>query len=107
MKYLLETIPELMYYLNLLPIILVGLFSGLASYYKDEKEGDKKQKHLINASLTSCFLCFLTYSLLSDVNSLGYVSKVGIAAAVGYFGIDKTLDLIQKIFEIIRQSKQS
>lgn len=101
---LLELVPELSYYLSFLPIILVGLFSGVASYYKDEND---KKKHLINVVLTSCFLCFLTYSLLSDINSMGYVSKIGIAAAVGYFGIDKTLDLIQKVFEIIRQSKQS
>lgn len=104
---LLELVPELSHYLNFLPIILVGFFSGLASYYRDESEDDKKKKHLINVVLTSCFLCFLVYSLLSDVNSLSYVSKIGIAAAVGYFGIDKTLALIQKVFEIIRQSKQN
>lgn len=96
MEALLEIFPNLKHYLELVPICMVGLIAGVASYFGD---GDEQRclTRGIKAIITSTFLCIVTYSMLAMVEGIPYLAKVGVGATIGYFGIDKTIDLLQKL----------
>lgn len=105
---LLELFPNLKHYTQLLPVCFVGIFAGIISYMQMEKvDCDLNDKHNIKRTLktiiTGTFLTLLTYSILTATN-LPYLACVGISAAVGYFGFDKAIELVQKIISL-RSSK--
>lgn len=102
---LLEIFPNLKHYLELVPICMVGLIAGIASYFGD---GDEQRcfKRGAKAIITSTFLCIVTYSILDVVEGISYLAKVGIGATIGYFGIDKTIDLLHKLRGVKDASKE-
>lgn len=93
---LLEIFPNLKHYLELVPICMVGLIAGVASYFGD---GDEQRclRRGIKAIITSTFLCVVTYSMLGMIEGIPYLAKVGVGATIGYFGIDKTIELLHKL----------
>lgn len=95
-NYILEHFKD---YNELFPILFVGLFAGLASYYADDS-----RKKIVKVVLTSLFLTLLVFTLLTMAD-LPYLAKVGISAGAGYFGIDKSLELIQKLLSLKNQNK--
>ncbi|BEG56466.1 hypothetical protein NHP21005_01540 [Helicobacter sp. NHP21005] len=48
---------------------------------------------------TSGFICMCVFAMLSSTN-LPYMAKVGLSASVGYFGIDRTIEVVQKILSL-------
>lgn len=101
---LLELFPNLKHYTQLIPVCFVGLLVGLVNYMQytpqDCDMNDKSGiKRTIKTILTSTFLTLLTYSILTATN-LPYLACVGISAAVGYFGFDKAIEIVQKIIAL-------
>ncbi|WP_104732688.1 phage holin family protein [Helicobacter salomonis] len=82
--------------LELLPIMLIGLLSGALSYFNGENVSLKKAFVVV---CTSSFICLCVYSMLSATN-LPYLAKVGLSASVGYFGIDKALEILKNILNL-------
>lgn len=101
---LLEIFPNLKHYLELMPICMVGLIAGVASYFGD---GDEQRcfRRGVKAVVTSMFLCVVTYAMLGMVEGIPYLAKVGVGATIGYFGIDKTIELLQKLNIIKKETK--
>lgn len=85
---------------ELIPIFCVGLFAGLASYYADDSN-----KKITKIVITSTFLTLLVFTILTMAD-LPYLAKVGISAGAGYFGIEKSLELIQKLLSLKNQRKE-
>lgn len=88
-------------YIELLPVCFVGIFAGFISYLQIDAE-EKKQgsfKHILRVVITSSFLTLVVFSILTATN-LPYLACVGISAGVGYFGIDKAIDLAQKLINL-------
>lgn len=96
MESLLEIFPNLKHYLELVPICMVGLIAGVASYFGD---GDEQRcfRRGFKAIITSTFLCVVTYAMLGMIEGIPYLAKVGVGATIGYFGIDKTIELLHKL----------
>ena len=84
-----------------MPVTLMGLLSGIVSYFNnaDSKDSSNAYKQAIKNILTCAFLAILAYSILSATD-LPYLAKVGISCAVGYFGIDKAIEIVQKIITL-------
>lgn len=100
MDTLAELFPNIGKYLELMPVMLMGLLSGVVSYFNDgSAESKVAYKHAIKSILTCAFLAILSYSILSATD-LPYLAKVGISCAIGYFGIDKAIELVQKIIAL-------
>lgn len=93
---ILKIMPFLNEYIELLPICFVGIVSGCINYLQVESAGKKETIRII---ITSSFLTILTYAILTST-SLPYLACVGISAAVGYFGIDKAIELAQKLLSL-------
>lgn len=101
---LLEIFPNIKHYTQLLPVCFVGIFAGIVNYLQVEKtECALDDRHNIKATIktiiTSTFLTLLTYSILTATD-LPYLACVGVSAAVGYFGFDKAIELVQKIIAL-------
>ena len=100
MDTLTELFPNINKYLELMPVMLMGLLSGVVSYFNDgSTESKVAYKHAIKSIVTCAFLAILAYSILSATD-LPYLAKVGISCAIGYFGIDKAIELVQKIIAL-------
>lgn len=98
MEYLIELFPNLSKYLELFPILIMGILSGAVSYFnKDGQVGAIKEA--IRAIITCAFLAVLCYAILAATD-LPYLAKVGISCAIGYFGIDNTIDMVQKFISL-------
>lgn len=99
---LLDLFPNLVQYLELLPVSCVAILSGAAHYFNLADRGTTEQSKLfyaIKIVFTSAFLAILVYAILSATD-LPYLAKVGISAAVGYFGIDKAIEIAQKAMSL-------
>lgn len=83
-------------YIQLMPICAVGLLAGVIAYYSGE---NRDIRVAVRAIITSAFLTIITFSILSATD-LPYLAKVGVSACIGYFGIDKAIELVQKILAL-------
>lgn len=92
-------------YKVLIPLLLVGLLSGVMRVLNAPDNEKDTKAEVIKIMLTSLFLTILCFSILTAIESLPYLARVGISAFVGYFGIDKALDLIKKLLELRGQRK--
>ncbi|WP_163532237.1 phage holin family protein [Helicobacter suis] len=87
---------KLQQYAELLPIGLIGIVAGTLNYFSSNNKG---LKHAAKFACVSGFISLCVFSMLSATD-LPYMAKVGISASVGYFGIDKAIDIVKNIFSI-------
>lgn len=88
--------PNLKEYIQLLPVSAVGLLSGFIRYYSGEKRNLKEALKIV---VTSVFLTLIAYSILTAID-LPYLARVGISAFVGHFGVDRAIELVQKMMSV-------
>lgn len=101
LELLLEIFPNLIHYVELFPVFIVALLAGLVSFYNQVNEygTPKTKRDAVRIIGTSAFLGLISYSLLSATD-LPYLARVGISAAIGFFGIDKTIEIVQKLLSL-------
>lgn len=86
--------------LEIIPVLLIGLFSGLASLAANSEDDIKTStKKALKVVYISTFMCLITYFILSSTDLI-YYAKVGISAAVGFLGFEKSFEVISKILNI-------
>ena len=90
------SILKLEQYVELLPILLIGLIAGALNYLSADSTGFK---HAIKFACMSAFISSCVFALTS-ATELPYMARVGIAASVGYFGIDRAIEIVKNIFSI-------
>lgn len=92
--------PELLHYLELIPVLVVSILAGVVSYYnRDSGDIPETKSQAFKNIGTSAFLGVVTYSILSAVD-LQYLAKIGISSCVAFFGIDKSIELVQKLLSL-------
>lgn len=95
MDILIELFPNIGKYLELLPVFVIGLCSGIVAFFSD-KSGDHTKFYAIKCIVTSAFITIMMYSILAATD-LPYLAKVGISCAVGFFGVDKAIEIAQTL----------
>ncbi|TLD79852.1 hypothetical protein LS68_009280 [Helicobacter sp. MIT 05-5293] len=98
MDTLLYLFPNVEHYIELIPVACVGILSGIVNYFNLEEKKPSKL-YALKIVCTSAFIALTAYTILSATD-LPYLAKVGISAAIGFFGIDKALEYIQKIIAL-------
>ena len=98
MDTLTEIFPNLPAYIELLPVFVIGLCSGIVAFFSDKSENHTKF-YAIKCIITSAFITIIMYSILAATD-LPYLAKVGISCAVGFFGVDKAIEIVQKIIAL-------
>lgn len=89
--------------LPLLPILAIGILSGCFSWMNSECSSWKCALKIV---ATSSFLSVMAFSILSATD-LPYLAKIGVSAGVGYFGLEKAIELIQRILNFRNNSGAS
>lgn len=88
-----------------LPCIILGIFCGIASYFqnylKDEEFKPSKGKLVANG-LTSAILSFIIFAII-DSTDLSFMTKLAISSAVAFLGIDKALDVVERLLRLRSQ----
>ncbi|WP_104691082.1 phage holin family protein [Helicobacter heilmannii] len=85
-------------YIQLVPVLLIGLLAGGLNYFNNT-DGTSTIKRALMVVCTSGFICTCVFTMLSSTQ-LPYMAKVGISASVGYFGIDRAIEVVQKILNL-------
>lgn len=97
-------------FLEYLPLILVGFFMGLfkalrAEVLREDEEDESVTskfdvlKIFIVEGIQGAVFCFVVYGLLS-LTELPYIFKVCVGALISYLGIDKAMELVEKVLSI-------
>lgn len=97
-------------FLEYLPLILVGFFMGLfkalrAEVLREDEEDESAiskfdvLKIFIVEGIQGAVFCFVVYGLLS-LTELPYIFKVCVGALIAYLGIDKAMELVEKVLSI-------
>lgn len=96
-----ETIISQGLYFELAPIILLGIFAGLAKFFArdDDPEYEASWRDFFYHAISSMVVCVIIYALL-DSTDLSYMSRFAVAGLVAFFGIDKAIDYAQKILSL-------
>lgn len=92
----------------LLPSILLGLFCGLAAYYRgfmDDLDHKPSFRRAVGNMLTSGIMSFIIFSLLNDLTNFEFMTKLSISALVAFVGIDKAFDIVERFFNTFRGGK--
>lgn len=81
---------------ELIPIVVIGFFMGVASFFANHQgeERFKDIKVVVAGIFTSMILCVTIYAILG-MFQMDYLVKIGVACAVSFFGIDKVLDILR------------
>ena len=96
-----ETIISQGLYFELAPIILLGIFAGLAKFFArdDDPEYEASWRDFFYHAISSMVICVIIYALL-DSTDLSYMSRFAVSGLVAFFGIDKAIDYAQKILSL-------
>ncbi|MGX2972866.1 phage holin family protein [Helicobacter sp. T3_23-1059] len=88
-------------YLELLPIIVLGVFAGLAKFFQrdDDPKHTAGLRDFFNNTIASMVICVIIYAAL-DSTDLSYLTKFAISGLVAFLGIDKALDYAQKLLSL-------
>ncbi|QPX64988.1 holin [Campylobacter phage F370] len=89
------------YLLELSPIFIVGLICGLSNYLSDEEDTCTRKhiKCILKYIFNSAVLCTIIYCILTSLE-LPYLTKIGVAGAITYLGIDKAMSLIKEFIHL-------
>lgn len=96
-----------LYFLEYLPLILVGFIVGtfkglkLETHRKDDKITSHLQiaKSVFLEGLAGSIICFIAYGLLS-IADLPYIFKCCVGACIVFLGMDKALEIVDKFLRI-------
>lgn len=99
--------------LSLLPIVVISVMVGLASYFtksnediENENSSEKPYKVFLKQMTLSITICIMVYSILSATD-LPYLAKIGISSAMAFFGIEQALNIIQTIISLKNGNKEA
>lgn len=91
-------------YLELIPIILVGLLAGFMGALDNKDDMKQGLREGLKRVVISSFLCVVCYSILSATD-LPYLAKVGVSACVGFLGLDKAVGLVKEFLSLRKGGK--
>lgn len=99
--------------LSLLPILVISIMVGLASYFtksneniENENGSEKPYKVFLKQMIFSITICIIVYSILSATD-LPYLAKIGISSAIAFFGIEQALNIVQIIINLRNGNKET
>ena len=88
-------------YFELLPIIVLGIFAGLAKFFQrdDDPKHTAGLRDFFYNTIASMVICVIIYACLDSTN-LSYLTKFAISGLVAFLGIDKALDYAQRLLSL-------
>ena len=100
-----ELINHYLIYLELLPLLFIGIICGVYNCLHYNEYSEENQQVLtpfllfIKYATSSCVVSSALFFIL-DLANISYEARVGIAALVSFLGIDKAIEMIEKILNL-------
>lgn len=110
------------YLLEILPLLLMGILCGFVKFVRGENEllNDEKMSERtrlkyqklrktrflrgFDVVLTSAITSLIIFACLSYFSELTYMVKIAISSSVALYGVDKILEILQKIISLKKGS---
>ena len=88
------------------PCIVLGLLVGVANYFKPYMEGNSTVitpgiGRFFGSATSSAVISFIVFALL-DSTDFSFLTKLAISSAVAFLGVDKAIEIAQKILSLRR-----
>lgn len=86
----------------ILPCVLLGIFCGIASYFQNflhDENFKPSVRKLVANGLVSAIMSFIIFACL-DSTDFSFMTKLAISSAVAFLGIDRALDIAQKLLSL-------
>ena len=86
-------------FLSVTPCVFLGLLVGTANYFKEFAHDDVKPsfRRFLGVFFSGGIISFISFAITYEFFHFGYLTNLAIASAVAFFGVDKVLEIIQKI----------
>lgn len=87
---------------SILPCILLGVFCGIGSYFNNflhEENFKPSFRKFVASAFSSAITSFIIFAIL-DHTGFSFMTKLAISCGVAFFGIDKALDIVQKLMNL-------
>ncbi len=94
-------------YLAIIPCILLGLFCGAAQYFKgfnDDLQHKPSVRRCIGTMMGAGIVSFITFGVL-DMFEFSFITKLAICSSVAFLGIDKALDVVERVLGVVKRGK--
>lgn len=91
----------------LIPCIVLGIISGFGHYFQqyiNDPNYVGSWRKLVGTAISSAIMSFVVFALL-DNTDLSFVNKIAISSLVAFLGIDKLLELAQKLASVVQSLK--
>lgn len=94
----------------IVPILILGAFCGAASYYstffKECKRGRCSPSigRAVGSAMAASATSFIIFAAL-DASGYTFMTKIAISCGVAFLGIDKALDMIERVFKLWKGDK--
>lgn len=95
-------------YLAIIPCILLGFLVGVANYFKPFLSDDDYKgtwKKFLASATSSAVISFVIFAVLDSTN-LTFMTKLAISCAVAFLGIDKAVDLVERLLSLRNGGRQ-
>ena len=89
--------------LFIVPCIVLGLLVGIANYFKEFAHDEPIKpsfRRFLGTFFSGGVIGFISFTLLHEFTGMSYLAKLGLATAVTFFGVDKVLEIAQKILHL-------
>ena len=86
----------------ILPCILLGVFCGIGSYFNNflhDENFKPSVRKVVASAFSSAITAFIIFAIL-DTTDFSFMVKLAISSGVAFFGIDKALDIVQKLMNL-------
>lgn len=84
------------------PCILLGFLVGVANYFKPFISDDNYKgtwKKFFASATSSAVISFMIFAIL-DSTDLTFMTKLAISCAVAFLGIDRAVDLVERLLSL-------
>lgn len=89
--------------LFVVPCVVLGLLVGIANYFKEFAHDEPIKpnfRRFLGTFFSGGVIGFISFALLHEFTGMSYLAKLGLATAVTFFGVDKVLEIAQKILHL-------
>lgn len=89
------------FFFELFPILIIGVLSGIANFCRkdSDEETEANWRDFFYQFSSSILICGIVYAILDSTN-FSYMTRWAIAGAVSFYGVDKALEIAQKLLNL-------
>lgn len=89
-------------YWAIIPCLILGFLVGVANFFKPFMSDDDYKgtwRKFFASAMSSAVLSFIIFAILDSAN-LTFMTKLAISCAVAFLGVDRAVDLVERLLSL-------